>query len=322
MHHARGGRRGRAGAAVLALFAVTGCLNATERDPGEYRQWMGGPPILGDLNGDGVEEVVAWFADEGVVALDGTNYEPLWRRPDRRIEIYSARRLAVVAGGAVVLAQPRALEILDPTNGATRTALALTDEVEWLCAEGSKVGVYQLDKVRFVLDVATGKRDDAATPPACPDMTTRPILCTTATHARCEGDFATSKARLTDPVTGDSVGVEIKNPGTPEVTIVGYDNAGQPTYRLPFDPSGRRIEALDLVGGTVLIRQGFTTAIDARTGAVLWTSTCGGTSGYAMVGTTTRVYFECDGPKTAHALRIVDRATGAVLKDLGRPRGG
>lgn len=305
---------------MLALFAVAGCLGAPERDPGEFRFWMGGPPILGDLNGDGVEELVAWFIDDGVVALDGTTYQPLWRRPDRKIDVRDARRQAVVAGGAVVLAQPRGLEILEPTNGATRTALALTDEVDRLCAEGDKVGVYQIDKVQFVLDVATGRRDDAATPPVCRDTRSVPVLCTTVTHARCEGDFSTSKARLTDPVTGDSVGVEVKSPGTPEVTIVGYDGAGQPTYRLPFDPSGRRIEALDLVGGTVLIRQGYTSAIDARTGAVLWTSTCGGTGGYAMVGTATRVYYECDGPKTSHALRIVERATGAVLKDLGRPR--
>ncbi|MCY1011713.1 PQQ-binding-like beta-propeller repeat protein [Nannocystis pusilla] len=320
MQDARGGRRSRAGAAVLALLAVTGCLGAAE--PGAYRQWMGGPPILGDLNGDGVEEVVGWFADEGVVAFDGHSYEPLWRRPDRRIEVHDARRLGVFAGGAVVLAQPRAVEILDPANGTTRTALALTDEVDWLCAEGDKVGVYQRDKVRFVLDAATGQRDDAATPPTCPDMETRPVLCDTATHARCEGDFNTKKARLTDLVTGDSVGVEIKDPGTPEVTLVGYDGAGQQTWRVLFDSEGHRIEALDLVGGTLLIRQTYITAVDARTGAVLWTSTCGGSSGDAMVGTATRVYYECDGPKTAVALRIVDRATGAVLKDLGRPRGG
>lgn len=90
--------------------------------------------------------------------------------------------------------------------------------------------------------------------------------------------------------------------------------------RLPFDPSGRRIEALDLVGGTVLIRQGLTTAIDARTGAVLWTSSCGGTDGYAMVGTKNRAYYECDGRKTLSVLRIVDRATGAVMKDIGQVR--
>ncbi|MDC0716448.1 hypothetical protein [Nannocystis bainbridge] len=316
MLHARRGRRSAASAAGLALTALVGCLGAKERDPTEYRFWMGGPPVLGDFNGDGLEDVVAWFVDDGVLALDGATFKPLWRRPDLRIE---PRDEAVVAGGAVVIARARGLEILESTNGATRTTLALTDEVERLCVEGDKVGVHQIDHVRFVLDVATGQRDDAATPPAC-DSSSLPLLCTTVKHARCEGDFVTSKARLTDPVTGESVGIEVKSPGTPEVTIVGYDTAGQPTYRLPFDPKGRRIEALDLVGGTVLIRQGETSAIDARTGTVLWTSSCGGTGGYAMVGTATRVYFECDGPKTSHALRIVDRTTGAVLKDLGRPR--
>ncbi|MCY0991659.1 PQQ-binding-like beta-propeller repeat protein [Nannocystis sp. ILAH1] len=323
MQDARGGRRSRAGGAVLALFAVTGCLGgATEREPELYSYWMGGPPILGDLNGDGVEELVGWFMDDGVVALDGTNYEPLWRRPDLEIERSSDGRLGVVAGGAVVLAQPRGLAILDPATGTTRTTLALTDEVQRLCAEGSKVGVHQIDHVRFVLDAATGQRDDAAKPPACLDPAARPILCETPTHARCEGNLSTRKARLTDPVTGDSVGVEVKDPGTPEVTLVGYDGAGQQTWRLLYDPKGRRVEAIELVGGTFLIRQSTTTALDARTGAVVWTSACGGTSGYAMVGTATRVYYECDGPKTSHALRIVDRATGAVLKTLGRPRGG
>jgi YD repeat-containing protein len=318
MQHAS---RGRSNAAMVAvLCAVAGCLGSTEPGPGEYVSWMKGPPILGDLNGDGLEEVVTWFPSHGLLALDGTSFEPLWTRTDRRIEIHDARRLAVVAGGAVVLAQPRALEILDAKDGTTRTSLTLTDGVSWLCADGGKVGVYQIDQVKFTLDVATGTRDDAATPPTCRDMVSLPILCATATHARCEGDHATMKARLTDPVTGDSVGIEIKEPGTPEVTIVGYDKAGQETYRVLYDPTGHRIEALDLVGGTVLIRQGDVTAIDAHTGAVLWTSTCRGTSGTSMIGTATRVYFECDGPKSSVGLRIADRKTGAVLKDLGRLR--
>ncbi len=318
MHHAAS--RCPAGIALLAALSVAGCLGSTAREPGDYGPWMGGAPIIGDLDGDGIEELVANFAHGGLMALSGANYQPLWSRADRQIEIHDARRLAVVAGGTVVLAQSRALEILDPTSGATRTSVALTDAVERLCADGGKVGVYQIDKVSWVLDVATGKRDDAATPVKCREMETRPILCDTAIHARCEGDHATKKARLTDPVSGDSVTIELKDPGTPEVTIIGHDRAGQPTYRLPFDPSGARIKALDLVGGTVLIRQDRTTAIDARTGAVLWTSSCGGSSSDAMVGTASRVYYECDGRKTAVALRIVDRATGALLKSIGQPR--
>lgn len=311
-----------AGSTLLAALSLTGCLGAiTERAPGDHGMWMGGPPILGDLDGDGIEDLFASGVD-GTVALRGSDYELLWSRTDREIDVHDARRLAVIAGGAVVLAHGRALEVLEPTTGATRASVPVTDQISWLCPDGGKVSVYQIDDVTWVLDVATGERDDAATPVKCPAMANRPVLCDTATHARCEGDLATKKARLTDPTNGDSVAVELKDPGTPEVTLIGHDRDGQPTWRLPFDPSGARIEALDLVGGTLLIRQGRTTAIDAHTGAVVWTSTCGGSSGHAMIGTADRVYYECDGPKSYVALRIVDRATGAVLKDFGTPRGG
>lgn len=319
MHVARGGERRRA-TALCGLVFAGGCFGLGRSAPGEYRQWMGGPPLLGDFNKDGVEDVAGWFSDEGIVAFNGATFEPLWSRLDRRIDFRGGNRLAVIAGEAMVVAQPRAVEILDLTTGATRTALTLTDEVGRLCAGDGKVGVYQIDEVKFTLDVATGKRDDAAAPPKCPDMEDRPGLCDLVSHARCEGSRETTKVKLTDPDTGDMVGVEIKEPGTPEVTIVGHDRAGQPTYRLPFDPSGMRIEALDLVGGTLLIRQSYVNALDARTGATLWTSSCGGSSGDTMIGTPTRVYYECDSLKTSLALRIVDRATGAVLKDLGKPR--
>jgi hypothetical protein len=309
----------RARAALLVCLFIVGCLGPSAPEPDDLGPWMGGAPLLGDLDGDGREELVANSRDR-LVALRGADYQPLWTRSDRRIERRDARPLAVIAGGAVVLAQPRALEVLDPLQGTTRARLELSDEVTRLCAAGDKVGVVQLDEARWVLDVATGKRDDAAAPIECPPRDPPSLLCRTARHARCEGDHAGKRARLTDPDTGDSVTVELKDPGTPEVTIVGHDSAGQPTWRVPFDPSGARILGLDLVGGTLLIRQSRVTAVDARTGATLWTGSCGGSSGEAMVGTATRVYYECDGPKTLVALRIVDRATGTTIKDLGQTR--
>lgn len=309
----------RAEFVLIAALSVAGCLGATERAPDEVTSWQRGMPVLGDLDGDGIEELVtnSW---EGMVALSGVDYRPLWHRADRKVEFHAERRLAVVAGGAVVMAQARTLEVLDAKSGATRASVVLTDKVESLCADGGKVGVHQIDRVSWTLDVASGQRDDATPPAKCHEMVPRPTLCRTAWNARCEGDNVKLTARLTDAVTGDSVRVDIKEPGTPEVTIVGLDGAGQPTYSLPFDPNGRRVEALDLVGGTVVIRQGQTTAIDARTGAVLWKSSCGGSSGEFSVGTASRVYYECDGPKSAVALRIVDRATGNSIRDIGNPR--
>lgn len=306
--------------AVLALAAVVlvGCPGAGAPGADPYNQWMGGPPFIGDLDGDGVEDLVGWFADPGVVALGGTNYEQLWHRADRRIELQNARHMAIVAGGAVVLAQPRAVEILDGRTGATRATISVSDEVRGFCGAGGKVGVHQIDRVSWTLDVATGKRDDATPPPTCDEQ--RPSLCDGVRHAKCEGSYDQPSVRLTDPDTGDAVAIEIKSPGTPEISIVGQDRAGQPTYRVAFDPTGTRIRAVDLIAGTLVIRQTGTVALDAKTGARLWESTCGGSNGDAMVATPTRVYYECDGPKSAVALRIVDRATGAKLKDLGRPR--
>lgn len=303
---------------ATAVLLLAGCPDTGGPATGAYSQWMGGPPFIGDLDGDGVEDLAGWFADAGVVALRGTDYEPLWSRADRRLARQDGRFVALVADGSVVLAQQRAVEILDGRTGATRATLEVTDAVGRLCSAGGKIGVHQIDQVSWTLDVAAGKRDDAIPPPTCDEQ--RPGLCDRVRHAKCEGSHDKPGARLTDPDTGDSVTIEIKSPGTPEIAIVGHDGSGKPTYRVAFDPSGARIRAVDLIAGTLVIRQTGTVALDAKTGARMWESTCGGSSGDAMVATPTRVYYECDGPKTAVALRIVDRATGGTLKDLGRPR--
>ena len=310
-------RRGRtACGSLLAVILGGGCEGPATPDPRDYGPWWTGAPVVGDLDGDGIEDLIAEFSEGGLTALRGATYEKLWNRPDRRVPVHDARRLMVFAGGTVVLAQPRALEILDPATGSTRTTIPLTDEVSRLCADQARVAVRQRDQQHWVLDVSAGQRDDAATPPACDRDNKLPPLCT-ATRARCEGTPASADVRLTDPATGTSAGVEFKQPGTPEVTVVGH-TAGQPSYRLAFDPSGDRILAVDLVGHTLYLkRRSDVTALDARTGATLWRSPCAGTSG-SLVVTASRVHFECDGHRTAKALRIVDPATGAVILDIGK----
>jgi hypothetical protein len=184
-----------------------------------------------------------------------------------------------------------------------------------LCGAGDRVWVVQIDQVRGLLDPATGKLDPAAAVPA--ECEPSPGISYACEHsaARCApvpGAPSALSMRLEDGAS--AITVEIKDPGTPEVTLVLA--SGQ---RVLFDREGARVHAADLAAGHLFLkRNGGLTAIDAATGAPMWSIGCSGNRPY-LRATATRVYMECDGERTRKALRVLDH-TGKVLTDLGEPR--
>lgn len=297
------------GGVVLAAFAAFAGCEAKSHVP--TRPWAGGLPIVTDANGDGVEDVF----DLGIttMALDGRSYEPLWERTDLRVD------LATLAGETLVAARERTLELVDVKTGKTRATIPLSDKVKSISKISTGVWVTLIDATHGLLDPVKGTLDKTAAPPPPEPASTalrRPDACQYAS-AECDGSYPSRNMVLRQGTS--TVGIQIKEPGTPEVSIVLHDPAGRPTNRIPFDPTGNRLTAADLMGGKLFVLHGGALiAIDAATGATLWKVSCTSDAPF-LRATPSRVYARCDGPKTYKALRIVGH-DGKILATLGDVR--
>jgi len=312
-------------ALIASLFcSLAACSSSSsEHSP----QWAGGLPLVADVNGDGVEDLITYGSAYGLSALDGRTYKPLWKRKDLDIAVHDARRLAAIAGRTLVLAPAdtteRALTLLDLSDGRTRASVPLSDKVSRLCGAGERVWVALIDQTHGLLDPGTGtgagtgaaaKLDAAATVPAeCAPRSLPSYACEHSSAACLPAAGAPSSLSMQLKDGSSTVTVEIKDPGTPEVTIVLPGGK-----RVLFDREGARVHAADLAAGHLFLkRSGGVTAIDAATGAPMWSIGCAGSTP-DLRATATRVYIECEGYRNRQALRVLDHS-GKVLVDLGEP---
>lgn len=296
---------------ALVFLATIGC-----KDRQTVRStWRGGVPLVVDANGDGVEDMVSF--GNPFRMYDGKTFAPLWERKD--LEIFGSP--SALVGRSLVLGRDRALTVLDVATGQTTATVPLSDEATSLCADGDAVWVSQSDRVSGSFRPGATKLDTAATVPAsCVARRTRPSECKNGLGA-CT-TYRSRDLTLTDG--SRTVHVVRKDPGTPEVTLLLRGNAepDSAARHVAFDPTGKRLGAVDMSRGLVFLQQtGKLTAVDAATGATRWTYACS-TSSDALRVTATRVYVECDGWKSLKALRVLDHDTGARLGALGEPRNG
>lgn len=302
-------------AALFVAISLTAACSDRAYNP----QWAGGVPLVADVNGDGVEDMLTYGSGYELSALDGKTYKTLWKRKGLDLDGYNARRLGAIAGRTLVMAprdtKDRALLLLDLADGRTRATVALGDKPSSLCAAGDKVWVTQIDRKTGLLDATTGALDvTAAMPAACEPRRGASYACEYA-RAEC-GALAGAPSALSLQLRDGAaaIGVEIKDPGTPEVTLVLADGR-----RVLFDRQGARIHAADLASGLLFLkRTGEITAIEAASGAPMWSLPCSGSTP-VMRATSTRLYAECEGHRNYKALRVLDHS-GKVLKDLGEPR--
>lgn len=302
-------------AALFAAIALAACSDRDHASP----QWAGGLPPVADVNGDGVEDLITYGAGYGLSALDGKTYKPLWKRKGLDLDLYSARRLGAITARSLVIAPAntaeRSLLLLDLSDGRTRATVPLGDKAAGLCAAGDKVWVAQIDQKGGLLDVASGELDlTAAMPAECSAPRGLSYACaqSAASCAPLPGAPSSLSMELRDGAA--TAGLEIKDPGTPEVTLVLAGGK-----RVPFDREGARVHAADLAGGHLFLkRNGEVTAIDAASGAPMWSVPCAGNTPH-LRASATRVYVECEGHRSYLALRVLDHS-GKVLTDLGEPR--
>jgi hypothetical protein len=305
--------------ALLLLAALVACSS-----PKHNPAWVGGLPVLADINRDGVEDLLA--DRDGLQAIDGRTLKPLWHRRDLGFIRNGGSRAVAFAGDAVVAPRDRELQLLRPSDGATLLSIPLSDKVAALCADGAQLWVRTIDEVSGVIELpATGVA--AAAPPQLRAGQPPPAGCARArlhhgyacdhAAARCEHAGSDLSMALTDEATAPPtrITVDIKHPGTPEVSFILADGK-----RLLFDREGARVHAADLAGGRLFLKRlGTIAAFDAATGAPLWTTHCSGNTPF-LRATATRVYAECSGPRQYLSLRVLDHA-GASLLEFGEPRG-
>lgn len=296
---------GVAGVAGAVGIIGAGGLAACYRGGLDERElpWSGGVPVVQDLTGDGVEDLLV---ARRARLYDGKTFKKLWDRGDE-LDV----RTAVVAGEVLAVAIPRELLLLGLGDGKTRHRLPLADEVRRLCPQDGALFVELIDDSVGRVDLAAGTFAAAAWPASCtPAPAERPAGCAVG-RAECTGT-----AHRFELVSAGSrasrVAISIKERGTPEVTLHFASGAVTLSHHL-------RLLTAELVGDVLFVKLGgVLAAFDVGTGRERWQVSCSGQSRDLLV-TASRVYAECDGSRTYKALRVLDHA-GQALVTFGRPR--
>jgi outer membrane protein assembly factor BamB len=275
--------------AVAVLAALAACKRRDYNAP-----WAGGLPLAADANRDGVEDLIGERG--GLVALDGRTYRPLWQRQDLPLVRDGHYRALAIAGDTLAVGSARSLHLLDLASGQTRATLELSDQVTWLCGADHAIWVQQLDERRGLVELGAGataaRLDETAAPPAaCADRGGHRHYACDHAAAGCASPPGLTSMTLTDRASASptTLTIELKSPGTPEVSLVLPD--GQ---RVLYDREGARLHAADLAAGHLFLKRvGAVHALDAATGRPLWAVPCAGNTPLLRRSEERRVGKEC-----------------------------
>lgn len=310
------------GLVALAAACSSGCSSSSDYRP----PWPGGLPSVADVNGDGVEDLLTYGSAYGISAYSGGDYKkPLWSRKD--LGYADQQRLA---GRFYAAAEKRTLSLLELSTGKTVATVPLSDKVKLLCGDDDGLWVHLIDEQKGLIDLkrvaATGEAtldSSALPPPGCQSERKDGYSCALSA-ARCRNPEGAPYDSLSFVLTDEkaqpptSVTIDVKQPGTPEITLVLPAANGGPPRRVLFDREGHRIDAADLAGNVLFLKTTGIHAIDLTTGATLWVLQCGG-NGPALRATPTRLYAVCDGHRQYKALRVMDH-NGKLISDYGESR--
>jgi hypothetical protein len=170
-----------------------------ERVQVSYYPQAGAGPLLVDVNGDGVEDIVWLYWDSQhektplhVVATDGADYKTLWSTPGYASQWYSERtHLTLVGRYAVMTDSKESVRALDIATGEVRSTFQFrTDSLNPCAAEGIENAVIlgrSGESENHVYDVTKGEElklaktpGCAATTPACNPSMPRPTVCSSS----------------------------------------------------------------------------------------------------------------------------------------------
>lgn len=299
----------------VGLALVAGC-----RDDSKPAFWGGSAPLVIDVDGDGVDDVIGAASATELAAYDGKSWRRSWtaKAPKGLLEA-TATHVVVLSG--------KELRTYARRTGAFGATVTLPHEVSVLCASasfGERIFVRFPDHTTARIDPVSGAIDmGAVVPDACPSERNKPRACEAALGA-CDVDGKTPSGRLAPNLTlrsgGRVVDVITKRGDHPSVDVIGYlaGSVGDARYTTTIDPSGASVDAADIAGGLLFVKQGASvTAIDTETGAVRWKAALGNSPSSVFRATLTRVYVGCSGKDETKALRVADAETGKIVGTFG-----
>lgn len=163
---ATGGKAGQTGLGSTSSAPGGGDLSLSDVGEGETAGEAGeaGPlqfesdrPLVMDVNGDGVEDLVARVRrgagrEVAVVALSGKSWQELWRH-----QVVGSRASKLHEGGELVfVSQGNQLTALESASGARRWMASVEDGVSIVLPRGDRVAVLLRNGVTLELLMATG----------------------------------------------------------------------------------------------------------------------------------------------------------------------
>lgn len=317
------------------------------RAPGLHA-WVGSGnlPVLADVDGDGVEDVIGRFSElepEHTVwlgAFSGADLSPLWRAGP--FAAWPGEVRFAGAGERLVVADPSpALHVLDRATGEHRATATLSDKVRHVCVlPGDEVAFLELvDEQHVSVTVATGAVERTPRPGACPPPP-RPYCASGLHHAPCtpvERAYRRDELLALEYLVRGAdgvIGVGHRQPGSRFPMIAGFAPGGREVRWHRLVPEGdpgtvyaSAPQHVDLVDGTGFVYAGAghafarLQAFDPASGAIAWdTAIAGGATAFFtsdwIAVTKTRVYLA----HNRYTLEVFDRATGAPLGGLGLGR--
>jgi LSD1 subclass zinc finger protein len=339
--------------AIVGIALVAAAAFATSRrgaGPGKASGLSPEAIMLGDVNGDGVPDVVGEFHDSQrlyLAAFDGATGKPLWRGPSRPMATRGGQR-AVVGDKLIAIDDLGKVEAYRLGSGAPAWSGVLGERAKEFCADGGSVLVRTSDDAWTRLELATGKKSHvtpAGLPPGARGERSRPPCNPVyATSSRDSPRYRSIDAgefdanRLPDLPTPEVLGELALVPSEPgptffvgfrlkgtAVAMVAAVNGGNVIWKdvvpgvdpLTTDLSVKRSAAAG--DGRVVVPYGSTAGkgarmacFDGRTGQRLWDVALQDAPSVGLAIEAGRVYYA-----TGRAVYALSLANGAPLFALG-----
>ena len=172
---------GGAAATAIGLFtrnqsthggaaSVASVPSVDNSGPGASSLHFSDRPMLADVNGDGVLDLVGKTRGDGepIVALDGTGGAELWRtEPLTKDASESGAFRAVVLGRVVSVDALGKAQAYDLRTGTPSWSALLGEQARGICEGKGVIVVETTDDLRHGLDPATGKKSEVAKDAPC-----------------------------------------------------------------------------------------------------------------------------------------------------------